>query len=140
MATNYTQHYHLPQWAADDHVLRDEFNQAWADVDAGLGSAYRPGNLPYVIGSYTGNAPSSGADAGQLIQLGFQPRFLIITRGWMGTTGVSTTFLAIGQMRNDSQSMVFELKENGFLVKSPDSGGPLKLNTRNYVYDYIAFK
>ena len=138
MATNYTQHYHLPQWAADDHVLRDEFNQAWADVDAGLGSAYRPGNLPYVIGSYTGNGAAQ-YDSGQLIELGFRPSFVIITRGWVGNSGPGGNFLAIGQSRGDTQNRVYELSDSGFIVKNY-TGGALMLNETGKIYDFIAFR
>ena len=94
--------------------------------------------MPYVIGSYTGNAPDSGDDPGQLINLGFQPGFTMITRGWTNST--PSNFLAIGQMRNSVQDTVFELTGNGFIVRNPDAGGPLKLNTANTVYDYIAFR
>lgn len=30
---HYTEHYHLPQWAAEDRILREDFNQMCADID-----------------------------------------------------------------------------------------------------------
>jgi len=38
MASNYTSNYSLCQWAADDKVLRTEFNADNAKIDAALGS------------------------------------------------------------------------------------------------------
>lgn len=32
----YTKHYHLPQWAEEDRIMRADFNQMCADVEAGL--------------------------------------------------------------------------------------------------------
>ena len=52
---NYTTNYRLPQWAETDRIQMEDFNQAMADIDQGLSDAYRPSNLPYFIGSYTGN-------------------------------------------------------------------------------------
>ena len=33
---NYTENYHLPQWEESDRVMRTDFNQMCADIDAGL--------------------------------------------------------------------------------------------------------
>ena len=38
MATNYTENYQLPLWAADDAFLRTEFNDAHEKIDAALAS------------------------------------------------------------------------------------------------------
>ncbi len=39
----YTTNYHLPQWAEDDHILRTDFNQMCANIDAGIAEAAQGG-------------------------------------------------------------------------------------------------
>lgn len=36
---NYTEHYHLPQWAEDDRILRTDFNQMCLNTDKGIAGA-----------------------------------------------------------------------------------------------------
>ena len=146
MATNSSEHLGLHLWEPNDQVLRTEFNENWQKLDTAVEAAQEAAEAAqteaedkgYVIGSYTGNAPDSGDDPGQLINLGFQPGFTTITRGW--TNNTPGGFLAIGQMRNSVQDTVFELKSNGFMVRNPDASGPIKLNTSGVTYDYIAFR
>ena len=33
---NYTSNYHLPQWVETDKIMMQDFNQAMADIDAGI--------------------------------------------------------------------------------------------------------
>ena len=33
---NYTERYHLPQWEETDRIMRTDFNQMCADMEAGL--------------------------------------------------------------------------------------------------------
>ena len=33
---NYTENYHLPQWEETDRIMRTDFNQMCADMEAGL--------------------------------------------------------------------------------------------------------
>lgn len=147
MATNSSENLGLHLWEPTDQVLRTEFNQNWTKIDTAVAEAQQTAEaaqsaaeqMPYVIGSYTGNAPDSGADPGQLIELGFRPQFLIITRGWTSNVS-STAFLVIGQERVNAQDLVFEWRESGFLVKSTNTSGPLQLNEAGMVYDYIAFR
>lgn len=40
---NYTANYHLPQWAEDDHILRADFNQMCANIDAAVAGAAQAG-------------------------------------------------------------------------------------------------
>ncbi len=81
---NYTKNYHLPQWDETDRIMRTDFNQMCAGLEDGLTTAQAAANaaqqtadaaavLPYVIGTYTG----TGADLS--IDVGFRPRFLIIS-------------------------------------------------------------
>ena len=143
----YTTNYHLPQWVETDRIMMEDFNDAMASLESGITTAQAAADSAqqeaeekgFVIGSYTGNGPDQYDSTGQLINLGFQPRFVIITRGWLSNGGPGETFLAIGQPRADNQDRVFELAANGFIVKNY-SGGILELNQNGTVYDYIAFQ
>ena len=147
MATNSSEHLGLHLWEPTDQVLRTEFNQNWQKIDTAVNTAQETAEAaqdaadekPYVIGSYTGNGPDQYDSTGQLINLGFQPRFVIISRGWNSNSTTGSYFLAVGQHRIDNQDWVFELATNGFIVKN-HSGGILRLNESGLVYDYIAFR
>lgn len=91
MASNYTEHYGLCQWEATDQVLREEFNEDNAKVDAALSTLDEKKaeqstmqqlsqrlelleQIPQlVIGSYTGNDAES-----RLISLGFEPKAIMV--------------------------------------------------------------
>lgn len=91
MASNCTEHYGLCQWEATDQVLREEFNEDNAKVDAALSnldekkaeqSAMQQlgqrleqleGMPQLLIGSYTGNNEES-----RLISLGFEPKAVMV--------------------------------------------------------------
>ena len=36
---NYTENYQLPQWVETDRIMMEDFNQAMADIDAGIAGA-----------------------------------------------------------------------------------------------------
>ena len=142
----YTTNYHLPQWVETDRIMMGDFNDAMASLESGITTAQAAADSAqqeaeekgFVIGSYTGNGPDQ-YDSGQLIELGFQPQFVIITRGWLSSSGPGSTFFAIRHSRIDNQNWVFELTANGFIVKNYSSG-ILELNRNGMVYDYIAFR
>lgn len=58
--------------AAAAQATADQAVSAAAAAQATANAAYCPTNLPYVVGTYTGN------NAEQTISVGFRPRFLII--------------------------------------------------------------
>ena len=124
-----TTNYQLPQWEANDPIRREDFNQAMADIDAGLNTA---AELPYVVGSYTGNGGT------QDISLGFMPSFLLIRLG--NTTLVQTdcyTNFAITGGLNPYVTLL--LTESGFQVIYRENLGN-SVNTTDTVYVYIAFR
>ena len=92
-----TTNYDLPTWEKDDFIRMQDFNDLTGKLDAALKSgadaqtalqnaikavkataenAYSSANKPYVAGSYTGNGGT------QTVDLGFKPRFLVISRGF----------------------------------------------------------
>ena len=82
---NKTQNYHLPQWVRDDQIRMDDFNAAFAAVDAALKSgadsiaAILQSKLCRIAcGSYTGTGTGGSAHPSTL-SCGFYPVLLIIT-------------------------------------------------------------
>ena len=92
-----TTNYDLPTWEKDDFIRMQDFNDLTGKLDAALKSgadaqtalqnaikavkataenAYSSANKPYIAGSYTGNGGT------QTVDLGFKPRFLVISRGF----------------------------------------------------------
>lgn len=72
MSTNYTEHLGLTLWAAEDPVLRTEFNANNQKLDACISA------LPRVaVGSYEGTG-ASGPDAPNTLSFDFQPMLVVI--------------------------------------------------------------
>ncbi len=132
---NYTETYHLPQWAESDRIMMDDFNQMCRDVESGINS------VSYKVGSYTGNGKEF-ADGGIRVTLGFRPRFVIISKGWSLTNAVSPfTFICTEHPKTDAERY-FSLDDTGFTVGlySPSSTYPIKLNLAGEAYDFVAFR
>ena len=131
----YTENYHLPQWDETDRIMRTDFNRMCADMEAGLernlalaaadaaksqatadkavtdaakaqskaDAAYSPSQPPYVVGTYT----ATGEE--QTVEVGFRPRFLIITLG-----NKKTYFIIGGDL---TYATHFSFTNTGFSVK-----------------------
>ena len=147
-----TEHYQLPQWAANDPVRREAFNQAMENIDAGITAAQEAAEtaqgtaaaarseaaaLPYVVGSYTG----TGAEL--TITLGFQPRFLIIS-GMQDTLAGNSTLewdRSFGLTAGNAIPHRLKLTSTGFVVYPQDYAHYYYPNftEEGRVYDYIAF-
>lgn len=68
MASGQTSNYGLNQWAAEDKVIRTEFNEDNAKIDAALAE------IPTIVtGSYVGDGSAS-----RFINLGFTPRAVYV--------------------------------------------------------------
>ena len=105
MASNQTANYSLNQWAAEDQVLRAEFNQDnqrvdgalaglagemtgkanQAEVDslsaslsAGLAIKFGTDNPFLMEGNYTGSYLNSGDSTAATVTLGFRPSFVVV--------------------------------------------------------------
>ena len=155
---NYTNNYHLPQWAETDRIMMEDFNQAFSDIDEGIktisdaadtaeskadaaqntaNAAYCPTNKPYVVGTYTGNMYGSTT-----VNLGFRPSFLIISS--METTGLSSWNPLLGYTVITAGENVPEcvtLTDTGFTTTALEDGNDYpKLNDTRRTYAYIAFR
>ncbi len=97
MPTNHTEHYSLSQWEAEDKVLRTDFNEDNAKIDAAL--AELAGKIPAknllaYNTSYSGNGPTSSASK-RTITLPGKPMMVMIqgsNRMYFGFRGTGVLF------------------------------------------------
>ena len=139
MATNYTENYQLPIWAADDAFLRTEFNDAHEKIDGAIAGLI-------VTGTYTGDADSgTGRTKKQTVTLGFQPRFLFVRdTSYRGSTQVSDDWtphqLGFAVPGHGhwvyGQYQVLEITETGFVA----GGVNCLFNGEDTVYAYLAVR
>ena len=145
----------------DDFIRMQDFNDLTGKLDAALKSgadaqtalqnaikavkataenAYSSANKPYVAGSYTGNGGT------QTVDLGFKPRFLVISRGFdKGDYSADYALFAGTPEQIDSwMAKVVSITDTGFTVKmaayNTSTCPQLWLNTSGRTYSYIAFR
>ena len=85
MAT-YTANYGLHQWVPGDNFLRTDFNTDFQKIDAGIKAAKATADVKaeIVTGTYTGDGTQN-----RLINLGFQPRGVLVETSWGARGGVT---------------------------------------------------
>jgi len=101
MSAKYTKNYKLCQWEPGDKVLRTDFNEDNAKLEAALakisasadgagaavrelaGKAYTANFLPVEFGTYSGRQ-AGGTTTVQYINLGYQPRAVIVVPSHFG--------------------------------------------------------
>ena len=83
MASSQTEHMQLNQWAAEDPVLREEFNKDNAKVDGVLNlletGLFEKGNCSIFMGEYTGTG-KAGAEYPNQLTFPFVPLLVAIAR------------------------------------------------------------
>ena len=156
-----TTNYDLPTWEKDDFIRMQDFNDLTGKLDAALKSgadaqtalqnaikavkataenAYSSANKPYIAGSYTGNGGT------QTVDLGFKPRFLVISRGFDKGDYSADYALFAGTPEQIASWMakVVSITDTGFTVKmatyNTSTCPQLWLNTSGKTYSYIAFR
>lgn len=117
MASSQTTNYGLNQWAAEDKVLRKEFNEDNAKVDMFLEMLAAK---HFIIGTYVGDGTSE-----RLVVLPFTPQILVISgtkKGGSTNYGLLTfVFDSYShQFMGSSSSATSNVKivENGFILSS----------------------
>lgn len=109
--------------------------QSAADsAQATADSAYKPGQLPYYVGSYQG----TGKD--MAINIGFRPSFLIID-GTPGTSISNNAYVYCGYAvttGGDILPQCVTITDTGFTVHA-NAGFPC-MGEKNQTYNYIAFR
>ena len=166
---NYTNNYHLPQWVETDRILMEDFNDAMAGIEAGLGSNAQAAaaaqsaaqaaqsaaetadnKASAVADAYTpGNQPYAvgsytGTGADMTITLGFRPKFVIISG--MGTDVMLnqsdewTTYFGLCDGTVLSNRLAFT--DSGFLVRARHVAYDYfpDFTDTGRVYGYIAFR
>ncbi len=156
-----TTNYDLPTWEKDDFIRMQDFNDLTGKLDAALKSgadaqtalqnaikavkataenAYSSANKPYIAGSYTGNGGT------QTVDLGFKPRFLVISRGFdKGDYSADYALFAGTPEQIDSwMAKVVSITDTGFTVKmatyNTSTCPQLWLNTSGKTYSYLALR
>lgn len=149
---NQTEQFHLNQWEKSDRIMMEDFNadnlkmeQALEDVqnEAAEALAAVKASLSdlIVVGTYVGEGSSSSVFGPATINLGFQPRFLMIrdttfkgdqvSTGWHpGNLGFAVP--GYGHYAGGS-ALQFEIRENGFFIQN-------NFSYKNHVFSYIAIR
>lgn len=128
----HTEYYQLSLWDADDRIMREDFNDNNAKIDAALAEK------PFVIGEYRGDGTMQ-ADGGQTVELGFHARFIIVTH----SDDVGFYNSSAGITEADTTNGCGRLTDTGFTVWSrPNSANQFigNLNYSGFRYRYIAFR
>lgn len=129
-----TENYNLPQWDGSDRVLRTDFNEAMADIDAALGE-----KCEFVTGRYTGN----GAET-RVISLGFTPKAVLVLREDGATTYPNNNtqvyggLAAVGMPLKKSGLDAVAVVDGGFQVGYRTYPIDIYTNNINQVYHYLA--
>lgn len=149
MASGQTTNYKLNQWAAEDKVLRTDFNQDNARLDTALESLATKEEMAQkaevVVGSYTGDGAAS-----RTISLGFRPKAVYVCKN-DGTTKDITNApdqWHYGGLAVDGSSLVvggkniLSVAAKGFTVywDNPGTSVQVLTNVSGVVYHYFAIK
>ena len=135
MASGQTENYGLNQWAAEDPVLREEFNRDNAKVDAEL---VQKVNL--LFGSYTGNASDSKASYTQKIELGFRPKAVIVWGIDVGSASSYQYTYSAMATQEKGFNRILTIVDTGFTVGQYYWNSTVQypnLNVENYTYIYL---
>lgn len=145
MSSQKTEHYGLNLWEPQDSFLRTEFNENSEATDAALASKYGADNEPWSYGVYTGDGESE-----QFISLGFTPRLVIVTGGYLSfgvaihTDERSASFESKSVASGDGgvffSSGYLSIREGGFAACTYSYGFERSLNRAGYSYCWFAVK
>ena len=138
MASSYTEYFQLNQWAAEDKVLRAEFNEDNRKIDQALRAL--AGAVPRIVtGTYTGDGTES-----RLIDLGFAPKAIYVSTQAGNTyasagSGHYGGLALAGHPVQVNQYMVLEIEGTGIRVHfNRTEYFGIYSNVANTVYYYAA--
>lgn len=139
MASGQTENYGLNQWAAEDAVLREEFNRDNVKMDAELAQ-----KVNLLFGTYTGNAADSKTSYTQQIELGFRPKAVIVLGIDIGMA--SNYFYNYTALATQEQgfSRILTVNDTGFTAGQyySNTSGTMQypnMNEKNRSYLYLVF-
>ena len=128
----------LHLWEPDDQVLRTEFNENWQKIDTAVSTAQQTAETQCKAGTYTGDGKTM-AEGGNLIQTGFPPKFVIVSRGWTNTTRPSSYLALVGEKTVSGMEEYLTLTATGFKV-GVGSSSFVTLNESGQEYSYLAVR
>ncbi len=145
-ASNQTNHYALPQWEANDPVLRTDFNAAFAAIDDALAAlaAGVAGRSRVATGSYTGTG-TFGASNPTTLSFPFTPQLVVVAPTDAGYSSMNRLVALRGntKVRNstgddsgDNYRIPLTWSGNGLSWYSSDAWS--QLNQQGTVYLYFA--
>lgn len=97
--------------------------------------------ITHIAGIYMGNGINM-ADGGQEITLGFKPKFVIITRGWVESQTLSPNTFMAGEAMMSKTENYLQFTDTGFRVglAPGNANTPVRTNQANTSYSYVAFQ
>ena len=135
MASGQTANFGLNQWAAEDKVIRTEFNEDNAKIDAVLAE------IPTIVtGSYVGDGSAS-----RFINLGFTPKAVYIchesgtvfsSAGWSYWGGLAL----LGKPAKRESYNIVSIATNGFQVYYRTDPYTVYSNLANNVFYYVVLR
>ena len=148
MASGQTTNFGLNQWHPEDPVLRQEFNQDNARLDATL--AEMGARIPkFISGSYTGTG-TYGPDGACVLHFGFAPKMVILnTQAMTSSNDVAKYYFLFPGMTwfpvpDSGSANHLTWLEDGiswyyeYQYDEPDEQASRQYNSRNKEYSYIA--
>lgn len=148
MASGQTENYGLNQWAAEDAVLREEFNRDNAKLDATV-AEMRVRMPRFMNGSYTGTG-TYGPDGACELHFGFKPKMVILNTQELSSfneVGIYTilfpgmTTFPVPDSSSRNRLTWLEDGISWYYENSYDTQEELafqQYNTLNKVYSYVA--
>lgn len=134
-----TQHYQLNQWAADDQVLRTDFNADNAKIDAALGEHAQKlnwlGNCRIETGTYVGTGECGEAHANTLNLLGEPLMVLIYGGGFPAILVPSGQSIRFG---SSSSSILYTTVTGHIISWNHGTSSSIQMNAADNTYYYLA--
>ena len=140
-----TQNYNLCQWAAEDRILRSDFNADNQKIDAALGALASAG-VKFVCGTYVGD----GAET-RTIPLDFTPRVVYLCdqnsqvyyAGSSHRTYKGGLFTPEAPIKDEYNRIVQEIVDHGFTVRCSEDTSHYNTiycfsNENGQTYRYVA--
>ena len=134
---NYTTNYHLPQWAKEDRIMMEDFNQMCRDLEESLEKIRQTAEtLPFATGEYWGLGEERVT-----IDLGFRPSCVIITNA-MTTSNANNIAARTAIACEGALGNRVYFTDTGFeLAAFPTTTDVYPyVNQKGGLYRYIAFK
>lgn len=127
-----TEHYNLPQWAANDPVCREDFNAAFAALDTCYGAKKEP-----CVGGYK-QITNTMVAGDTLVTFDFEPKAIFVT--------VGTTVMILSGNKGETLTTATVANPSNYYLTFRLSGNKLYLSTRgssannSYGCSYLAFR